>query len=664
VPNHRSKKDCLLYKNINSRRFLRNYLLLLSILTIIPAPSAAQEWSEIRNCTELNTAHDEFAPNINRHENILYFNSTQNGTSQFYKAILTSELQFLKTELLTSGLNEKRSNQSYITFASDGNAIYSAFRQTPRNSVLNLFESNFKNGVWVEKHSVEKLNEDSFTAHPSISADGRLLVFSSSRANGEGGTDLWISRRSTQEGNWLEPSNLGDKLNSERDEITPFFAGNDTLYFASNGFGGKGGFDIFISVLEDGEWQVPVALHSINSSANESDFAVLKTGVAMFASDKPGGRGGLDLYLARAGSRTVNTLVNDVELSFKADVESITVTREQRDSAIIPLIPYIFFKTGSAALPQFFKKADEFFSESAIRNSDELYSNLLNIVGSRLKHYPEAKLIIEGWSVEAASGVATGALSHDRVQSVVQFLKDNWNISDDQLITGFHELPQNTNRQLAEQRRIELSTDFAPILAPVISNISVLSVVPETITLSVDARPRNSISNWKIENSSGLSVKDSVYFDIPSKVEIPLRFIEPTFSEPTLRFILRANDVSGNSSQIPIDLAVQNVTVTRGRVIHEFPLFLLKSDDVQRDPGVERLIKIARNVKSAHTIRIKHLNSFESRLRAELLLKELTIIGNQFLKMELQKVDAIAGLPETLVQLSKFSVGVKIEEGF
>ena len=89
---------------------------------------------------------------------------------------------------------------------------------------------------------------------------------------------------------------LGDLLNSAENEITPFLAGDDTLYFASNGFGGKGGYDVYVTIKVSGEWQPPVPVESINTSYNESDFVVLPGAAAVFASDRPGGKGGLDLY--------------------------------------------------------------------------------------------------------------------------------------------------------------------------------------------------------------------------------------------------------------------------------------------------------------------------------------------------------------------------------
>ncbi len=59
--------------------------------------------------------------------------------------------------------------------------------------------------------------------------------------------------------------NLGESINSPGDEITPFLQSDDTLYFASNGSGGRGGFDVFICVYVAGEWQPPLTPATITT---------------------------------------------------------------------------------------------------------------------------------------------------------------------------------------------------------------------------------------------------------------------------------------------------------------------------------------------------------------------------------------------------------------
>ncbi|MFC1766444.1 hypothetical protein ACFL6U_30740, partial [Planctomycetota bacterium] len=85
---------------------------------------------------------------------------------------------------------------------------------------------------------------------PTISADGLSLVFSSTRGGGYGGADLWMTRRSAIDGPWSEPVNLGPTINSDESDRQPeISADGRSLLFCSSRDGGHGNYDI---------WQVSI----------------------------------------------------------------------------------------------------------------------------------------------------------------------------------------------------------------------------------------------------------------------------------------------------------------------------------------------------------------------------------------------------------------------
>ncbi len=147
--------------------------------------------------------------------------------------------------------------------------------------------------------------------HPALSADGRTLIFASNDPDGWGGYDLWIMQRNDRlEEGWEEPKPLGRNINTTGNEAFPSFCA-DTLYFASDGLPGMGGLDIFRTFrMTNNTWATPQNLKPpINSGAD--DFGLIATPHKLqnkppkpgdlllsgyFTSNRPGGRGGDDIY--------------------------------------------------------------------------------------------------------------------------------------------------------------------------------------------------------------------------------------------------------------------------------------------------------------------------------------------------------------------------------
>ncbi|MCB9179724.1 MAG: PD40 domain-containing protein, partial [Flavobacteriales bacterium] len=132
-------------------------------------------------------------------------------------------------------------------------------------------------------------NDPAFSnVHPTISADGTVLIFASDRPGGFGGMDLY--RCISQDGRWTRPENLGPAINGPDNEVFPFLHPNGTLYFSSSRPGGHGQLDIYAAQPRGGGWSGPVDLpEPLNSAGNDIGYTAFPTDVSgAFSSDRDG----------------------------------------------------------------------------------------------------------------------------------------------------------------------------------------------------------------------------------------------------------------------------------------------------------------------------------------------------------------------------------------
>lgn len=133
--------------------------------------------------------------------------------------------------------------------------------------------------------------------HPAVTITGDTLFFSSNKPKtGLGETDLYMSIRNN--GKWGSPVNLGDKINTPKNDMFPFIFQNNTLIFASNGRNEKDtGLDLYYSVLTKNGFNEPIAIDKLNSE--KDDFGLIihpNDEIGYFASNRSNGKGNDDIY--------------------------------------------------------------------------------------------------------------------------------------------------------------------------------------------------------------------------------------------------------------------------------------------------------------------------------------------------------------------------------
>lgn len=152
-----------------------------------------------------------------------------------------------------------------------------------------LFYAKKVNKKWTTPKKIKAVNTSAWEAQPSLSANGKWLYFASDREGGKGGRDIWKSQRIGPD-QWSAPVNLGDSINTPANDQCPFIhPDGQTLYFCSEGLPGMGGIDLYFARKNaHGEWQTPTNLgYPINTAANEGTLVVSLDGkTAYFATDK------------------------------------------------------------------------------------------------------------------------------------------------------------------------------------------------------------------------------------------------------------------------------------------------------------------------------------------------------------------------------------------
>ncbi|MFO7670689.1 MAG: OmpA family protein [Bacteroidales bacterium] len=170
---------------------------------------------------------------------------------------------------------------------------------------------------------------DNEGAH-SVTADGRMLFFTAcNRRDGMGQCDIYVTH--LENGNWIRPVNLGSPVNSRYSEKHPSVSADGRmLYFTSNRPGGKGSFDIWRSQWNGTGWSIPENLDSVNTSGIEqSPFLHPDQRSLYFSSAGWPGMGQGDLFMTRRRGKDdwsqplnlgypINTYSDEIGLSINA----------------------------------------------------------------------------------------------------------------------------------------------------------------------------------------------------------------------------------------------------------------------------------------------------------------------------------------------------------
>ena len=193
---------------------------------------------------------------------------------------------------------------------------------------------NSVKGTWGNIEELPFNSNDFDCMHPSVSADGQRLYFASNRPGGKGGLDIYVSL--LQNTKWSEPVNLGPIINTAKDEVFPFIHPDNTLYFSTNGRKAIGGIDIFWTKKTQEGWLDPEAMpEPINSPSN--DFGIIVTDdkkSGFFSSNRASGQGDDDIFSFVDNGLDTQSVNNIIEPD-----ETQNNTKSTKIEEPLPLLP-------------------------------------------------------------------------------------------------------------------------------------------------------------------------------------------------------------------------------------------------------------------------------------------------------------------------------------
>ncbi len=195
--------------------------------------------------------------------------------------------------------NFSQPHESVVSISPDGKTLY-IFRegQLYEADMTDLTKSPHKLG--------NDINISYLQSHATISADGKTIIFSSEAKRGMGGLDLYRTMKD-ENGKWSQVELLDNSINTAFNEDAPFLASDGTLFFASNGLPGYGGYDIYKTTLVEGRWTTPENVgQPINSPGDDTYFALKPNNSnGYYTSVRKGGEGDMDIYKVHYVSGTV-----------------------------------------------------------------------------------------------------------------------------------------------------------------------------------------------------------------------------------------------------------------------------------------------------------------------------------------------------------------------
>ncbi|KAF2329009.1 OmpA family protein, partial [Flavobacterium daemonense] len=214
-------------------------------------------------------------------------------------------------------------NESTPVFTKDGKTVYFTRNNyidgktaVDKNKItlLKLYKATKDGKKWKDIKELPFNSNEYSVAHPALSQDEKTLYFVSNMPGTLGGSDIYKASING-DGSFGTPVNLGPEINTEGRESFPFISAKNELYFASDGYPGLGGLDIFVAKPDSkGGFEKPINVgEPVNSPGDDFAFLIdTSTKNGFFSSNRDNGVGSDDIYKLKENKEIAEECIQNI----------------------------------------------------------------------------------------------------------------------------------------------------------------------------------------------------------------------------------------------------------------------------------------------------------------------------------------------------------------
>jgi outer membrane protein OmpA-like peptidoglycan-associated protein len=232
-------------------------------------------------------------------------------TGEYFTNIYNADLNVQsgtasKVNKIRSEINT-RFHESSPVFTKDGKTVYftrnnfingKKGKDAAKITLVKIYKASLENGKWTNVTALPFTSDNYSTGHPALSPDEKTLYFASDMPGTIGQSDIYKTSINN-DGSFGTPQNLGTSINTEGKETFPYVTTENEIYFASDGYPGLGGLDVFVGQIEDNGSISGIQNLGGDVNSPKDDFAYIIDPVSRqgyFSSNKDGGQGSDDIY--------------------------------------------------------------------------------------------------------------------------------------------------------------------------------------------------------------------------------------------------------------------------------------------------------------------------------------------------------------------------------